>query len=58
MFFHKLTLGQINKIDKIQFRALRAALGYRASTTTNVILAEAKEPPLYLRFGFIYVTTI
>lgn len=34
----------VEKIEKLQYTALRAALGYRTSTPTNVILAESKFP--------------
>ena len=38
-----------NKIDKLQYKALRLALGYRNSTPINIMQAEAKEPPLLIR---------
>lgn len=34
----------VDKIEKIQYTALRAAVGYRVSTPTNIIIAEAKLP--------------
>lgn len=43
----------LEKLNKIQFRAIRAALGYRMSTPTNVMLAEACEPPLHIRFKYL-----
>lgn len=36
-----LKISQKERIEKIIFRALRAAMGYRLSTPKNVILAEA-----------------
>lgn len=42
-----------NKIQKIQYRILSNALGFRNSTPINVILKEAKEPPLSFRFSYI-----
>jgi hypothetical protein len=38
------------KLEKIQYRAIRGALGYCSSTPTNVMLAEAKEIPIFSRF--------
>lgn len=38
---------------RLQYKALRLALGFRNSTPTNVILAKAKEPPLNLRRNYI-----
>lgn len=52
-FLFTLTTTQQKTLDKIQFRALRLAMGYRQSTPTNVILAEAREPPLKLRFKYL-----
>lgn len=48
--FHNLKTQQGVALDRIQFKAIRIALGYRKSTPTNIILAEANEPPLTLRF--------
>jgi hypothetical protein len=48
--FHKLKKKQAQKLEKIQYRAIRGALGYRSSTPTNVMLAEAKEIPIFSRF--------
>ncbi|PNF30200.1 hypothetical protein B7P43_G08428 [Cryptotermes secundus] len=48
--FHKLKKKQAQKLEKIQYRAIRGALGYRSSTPTNVMLAEAKEVPIFSRF--------
>lgn len=52
-FFHNLPTKQSIQLERIQFKALRAALGYRISTPTNVILAEAKLPPLAFRFKYL-----
>jgi hypothetical protein len=48
--FHKLKKNQAQKLEKIQYRAICGALGYRSSTPTNVMLAEAKEIPIFSRF--------
>lgn len=53
ILFDNLTKHQISKLDRIQFRAIRLALGYRASTPTNILLAEANEPPLFLRRQYL-----
>lgn len=41
------------KLEMIQFQACRTALGYRKTTPINVILYEAREPPLRARFEFL-----
>ncbi|XP_071653515.1 uncharacterized protein, partial [Temnothorax longispinosus] len=46
-----LTIFQ--KLQCIQNKAIRTALGYRQSTPINVMLDEAKEPPLHHRFKFL-----
>lgn len=51
--FSNLTLTQRTVLDRIQFRALRWALGCRMSTPTNIILVEAREPPLHLRWLYL-----
>jgi hypothetical protein len=48
--FHKLKKKQAQKLEKIQYRAIRGALGYQSSTPTNVMLAEAKGIPMFSRF--------
>lgn len=47
-----LSKNQRIKLDRIQYKTLRF-LGLRKSTPTNFILAEAKEPPLFLRSKFL-----
>jgi hypothetical protein len=47
---HKLRKKQIQKLEKIQYRAIHGALGYWSSTPTTVMLAEAKEIPIFSRF--------
>ena len=42
-----------DKIVKIQVKALRKIMGYRMSTPKNVILAESKEPPTYIRAKYL-----
>jgi hypothetical protein len=48
--FHELKKKQSQKLQKIQYRTIRGALGYRSNTTTNVMLTEAKEIPIFSRF--------
>jgi hypothetical protein len=48
--FHKLKKNQAQKLEKIQYRVIYGALGYRCSTPINVMLAEAKEIPIFSRF--------
>lgn len=43
--------SHFEKLVKLQYKALRLALGLRNSTPTNVILAEAAEPPLHIRIS-------
>lgn len=50
---------QIEKIEKIQYAAIRYALGFRISTPTNILLAESKLDPIeerstYLCLNYIY----
>jgi hypothetical protein len=47
-------LGVLEKLEKIQYRAIRGALGYRSSTLTNKMLAEAKEISIFCRVGKNY----
>ncbi|KYN21646.1 hypothetical protein ALC57_05978 [Trachymyrmex cornetzi] len=39
------------QFERLQYRAIRLAMGYRQSTPINVILHEARELPLKLRFA-------
>lgn len=41
------------KLRKLQFQALRLALGYRMSTPTTILLVEACELPIYDRFRLL-----
>ncbi|XP_043267665.1 uncharacterized protein [Venturia canescens] len=43
----------LSKLDRIQFKAIRSALGFRTSTPTNILLAEPREPPLRLRKKYL-----
>lgn len=43
----------MSSLDKIQFRAIRLCLGLRKTTPTNIILAEAGESPLCMRFKYL-----
>lgn len=49
--FHNLTEALTSRLDKIQMKALRISLGYRASTSLNIILTEIRESlSSYYRF--------
>lgn len=51
----------IEKLESIQNRCIRIAMGYRCSTPINIILAESKIPPLQMRFQFlckVYITKV
>ena len=41
------------QLERLVNRNLRLALGYRLSTPISVIMAEAKETPLNIRFGYM-----
>ncbi|XP_031782179.1 uncharacterized protein LOC116416762 [Nasonia vitripennis] len=41
------------KINKLQYKAIRLALGYRNSTPINVMLAESKEVPITTRTEYL-----
>ncbi|XP_034938092.1 uncharacterized protein [Chelonus insularis] len=43
----------MEKLNRVQYKAIRLAFGYRASTRVNVMLAEAQEPPLECRFRYL-----
>jgi hypothetical protein len=45
--FHKLRKKQTQKLEKMQYRAISGALGYRSSTLTKVMLTEGKENPTF-----------
>jgi hypothetical protein len=47
---HKIKKKQAQKLGKIQYRAIPGSQGYRSSTPTNVMLAEAKDIPIFSRF--------
>ncbi|XP_034935030.1 uncharacterized protein [Chelonus insularis] len=40
-------------LDRLQFSVVKIVMGYRKSTPTNLLLAEAKELPLDLRFKYL-----
>lgn len=48
-----LTIKQVEKLEKIIFKALSSAMGYRMSTPKNVILAETKVMPFLLRSEYL-----
>lgn len=43
----------ILKLERIQLQAIRLALGYRSTTPSNVMLAEAHETTLQTRFSML-----
>lgn len=43
----------MSQLNKIQYQAIRLCLGLRRITPTNIILAEAAEPPLRIRFEYL-----
>jgi hypothetical protein len=47
---HKLKKKQLQMLENIQYRTVRGALYYRSSTPTDIMLAEAKEIPIFCRF--------
>ncbi|XP_025266733.1 uncharacterized protein LOC105255877 [Camponotus floridanus] len=49
------SFSSLRHLESIQLRSLRACLGLRKTTPTNVVLAEAGEGPL--RFRFEYLTS-
>jgi hypothetical protein len=51
--FHNLNNSQAQKLDRLQYRALKGALEYGNSAPTNVILAESNEPPMHLRSRYL-----
>ncbi|XP_011861042.1 PREDICTED: uncharacterized protein LOC105558127 [Vollenhovia emeryi] len=53
IFFTKGNLTKLEVLLKLRNRALRTALGYRASTPINVILDEAREPPFLIRMEML-----
>lgn len=52
VYFPKDWRGK-EKIEKLQYKGIRIALGYRNSTTTNVMLSEAKVMRMEERAGLL-----
>ena len=53
--------NSIYKLERIQYQAIRLALGYRRSTPTTILLAESKLPLLSERAKFLanrYITNV
>lgn len=42
-----------SRLNKLQYQAIRLALGYRRSTPSNVMMDEAKEPTLQIRASYL-----
>ena len=53
LVFFSNNFSLLEKLSRVQYQALRLALGFRNSTPTNVILAEAGETPLKIRFKYL-----
>lgn len=53
IFNFKGNLSIFCKIQRLQFKAIRVAYGYRISTPINVMLCEAQEPPLRARIAML-----
>jgi hypothetical protein len=51
--FHSLTKGQMDLLEKIQCKAIRLTFGHTRMTLKNVVLAEAKIPPITFRLKFL-----
>ncbi|XP_023703181.1 uncharacterized protein LOC111862205 [Cryptotermes secundus] len=51
--FTPLNATETTSMERIQCKALRLAMGYMASTPTNVTQAEARIPPLDMRFKLL-----
>ena len=51
--FSNLNNKEKDNLVKIQVKALRVSLGYMMSTPKNVILAEAKVMPIYMRAKYL-----
>ena len=45
--------AQQNKLEKIQYNAIRHALGFRVTTPTKILLAESKLPSIHERAKFL-----
>jgi hypothetical protein len=50
---HGLSNFQKVLIEKIQLKALERVLGLRCSTPANIVLGEAKIPPLEIQFRYL-----
>jgi hypothetical protein len=48
--FHKLKKKQLQKLERIKYRTIRGALGYRHSTATNIMLPEVKVISIFCGF--------
>jgi len=53
IFKFNLNKTIFTKLERLQYRAIRIALGYRISTPINVMLFESREIPLKIRFVFL-----
>ena len=52
-FIYNFSNKKKNTFNRIQYKALRLALGYRVSTLIRVLHTEACEPPLTIRSYFL-----
>jgi len=53
IFKFNLNKTIFTKLERLQYRAIRTALGYRISTPINVMLFESREISLKIRFVFL-----
>ncbi|XP_018393520.1 PREDICTED: uncharacterized protein LOC108772485 [Cyphomyrmex costatus] len=53
IFTWKGNAGVFHQLERLQYKAIRLSMGYRLSTPINVMLCEAKEYPLRLRFNLL-----
>lgn len=51
--WHQLPNSVAIRLDRIQFKAIRLALGYQSLTPTSVLMAESGIPPLEVRVDFL-----
>lgn len=54
IFFSTFNKSLFEKLRKVQLKAIRISLGLRnSSTPNNVVLSEANETPLHIRFNLL-----
>ncbi|XP_011869533.1 PREDICTED: uncharacterized protein LOC105562949, partial [Vollenhovia emeryi] len=53
VFFTRGNSSRLIKLYRIQYKAIRTAMGYRLSTPINTMFDEAREPPFMRRLDFL-----